>query len=168
MIMKIVGCCFAVGLTLLPYVIHAAELSKSIPEIEKSLSASETILARIQVTEIPVQYWEGKYIENGRSRALKYIQSARSVLPRLYRETRISDLLDSLSLLEGLTGEIESLIYQLGRPMSASAYPHNKASEWATALNDPANSLNRAFLRFKDDTFQFAMRVDVRLENCPP
>ena len=166
MIIKIVVSCLAVSLTLLPYVLHAAELSKSLPEIEKALSSSETVLAQIQVTELPVQYREGKYIENTRSRALRYIQMARRLLPRLYRETTISDLLNSLSALEGLRTQIDSLIYQLGRPHT-TAY-HNKASEWAAALDKPANFLNEAMIRFQDDALQFATRVDVRLENCPP
>ncbi len=63
------------GLTLVPYVIHSAELSKSLPEIEKALSASETVLARIQVTELPVQYREGKFNrESAKSRVEVYTE----------------------------------------------------------------------------------------------
>jgi hypothetical protein len=114
-----------------------------------------------------VEYREGKMIDNARNRAITYIDRAQSLLSRLQRETKVSDLLVFLSLLEGLSTNIESLIFQLSRPVSLRGNSPMRAWDWAAALNDPADSLSRASNRLQDDAVQFAIGVDFRLQNCP-
>jgi hypothetical protein len=136
-------------------------------DVETALRLAKSVIVKIDVAELPVEYREGKMIDNARNRAITYIDRAQSLLSRLQRETKVSDLLVFLSLLEGLSTNIESLIFQLSRPVSLRGNSPMRAWDWAAALNDPADSLSRASNRLQDDAVQFAIGVDFRLQNCP-
>ena len=165
MIKKLVGA-LVLAITMLPGVVQA-EVLMGLSDIETALMLARSVVVKIDVAELPVEYREGKMIDNARNRAISYIDRAPRLLTRLQRETTVSDLLLFLSLLEGLSTNIESLIFQLSRPVSLRGNSPIKAWDWAAALNDPANSLSRASNRLQDDAIQFATGVDLRLQNCP-
>ena len=71
----------------------AEELSKSLPKVELALKSLERILVQIDVSMLSVQYREGKYMENSKTRMLTYIQSSHKDRINLSNEVRMYDLL---------------------------------------------------------------------------
>jgi hypothetical protein len=95
---------------------------------------------------LSVQYREGKYIENARARALNKSYPLASLYTRATTSRATCAYLTLLTILKA------------GR---------TKASEWATALNNSADSLAGAIIPFEDEVFRWVESVDKRLVNCP-
>jgi hypothetical protein len=79
----------------------AEEIIKSFSKVESVLSSSEPIVAGIDVSVLSVQYREGKYIENARTRALSYAQLARNSMARASKEVTVTDMLMLTAALKG-------------------------------------------------------------------
>ena len=78
--MTILGLCLIIAVMLTPCAALADEWTKSLPQLEKSLTAAETTLSKIDVTQLTVVYREGRWIEGARTRALGYIEMLRAAL----------------------------------------------------------------------------------------
>lgn len=84
MIKKLVGH-LVLAITMLPCVVQA-EVLMGLSDVETALRLAKSVIVKIDVAELPVEYREGKMIDNARNRAITYIDRAQSLLSRLQRE----------------------------------------------------------------------------------
>jgi hypothetical protein len=63
--------------------------------------------------------------------------------------------------------QIETLIWQLDRPITLGDQSRTTASKWATALSGSADSLTDVIVSFEDEVGWWAQNVDKRLAICP-
>ncbi len=144
----------------------AEEFPQSLPKFELVLGSSESTLAWIDVRALSVQYREGQIIEDTRTRALEYVQVARTSLKRVRSEARMYDLMLRVTSLRGLDSQIEILVLLLANLRTLGEHLGMKTSEGAQAVSKVADSLTKAIVGFEDEAFQFAGTVDSRLASC--